>query len=48
MPTMPRQIATATTKTRKRQTLATTAETVDMRAPMREEPERGSARSAKR
>jgi len=45
---MPRQMATATTKTKNRHTLATTAETVDMRAPIREEPERASARSAKR
>ena len=40
MPSMPKTMAPATTKTKKRQTLATTPDMVVTRAPARGEPER--------
>ena len=43
MPSMPSTMAPATTKTKKRQTLATTPDMVATRAPARVEPERLAA-----
>ncbi len=43
MPSIPSTMAPATTKTKNRQTLATTPDMVATRAPAREEPDRFAA-----
>ena len=42
-PSMPRMIATAITNTKKRHRLAASADMVDIRAPVRWDPERAAA-----